>query len=367
LIDKKFAAKSNAVSARQNQSQQKRGNFTMNFTNRLISKGARLVPVLLFLGAILVLSSCGGQAAPKTYRVGILAGLNPLAPITDGFKAKMTDLGYVEGQNIVYDVQQPGVDIPAYKRILQKFVADKVDLILVFPTEAVIEAKIATQGTNIPVVFANVLVEGMGIVDNVRAPGGNITGVRYPGSDIALKRFEIMRQLVPQAKRMLVAYQKDTPIVPPQLEILRPAAEAAGITLIEVPVANAAELETELQSVAKTPNFSIDAILMLVEPLAATPDAFAVLGKFAAEHNAPVGGNIASAGEYETLFGLTINTKEAGQLAAPLADKIFKGVPVGTIPVVSSEPFLRINYKAAQKQGITLPEGLLSQADEIIR
>jgi putative tryptophan/tyrosine transport system substrate-binding protein len=367
LINKEFTAKSNAFSAKQNQSQQKRGNITMNFTHHLISKGARLVSVLLFLGAILVLSSCDNQTTAKIYRVGILAGLSPLAPITEGFKAKMTDLGYVEGQNIIYDVQQPGVDIAAYKRILQKFVDDKVDLILVFPTEAAIEAKPITQGTNIPVIFANVLIEGMDIVKSVREPGGNMTGVRYPGSDIALKRFEIMRQLVPQAKRMLVVYRKDTPIVPPQLEMLRPAAEAAGITLIEVPATNTADLETKLQSLAKTPNFGIDAVFMLVEPLAGTPDTFAVLGKFAAEHNAPVGGIIASAGEYETLFGLSINTKDAGQLAAPLADKIFKGIPVGTIPVVSSEPFLRINYKAAQKQGITVPEGLLSQADEIIR
>lgn len=340
----------------------------MNFTNRLISKGARLVSVLLFLGAILVLSSCNNQTEAKTYRVGILAGLNALTPITDGFKAKMTELGYVEGQNIIYDVQQPGgIDRAAYKRILQKFVADKVDLILVYPTEAVIEAKLATQGTNIPVVFANALVEGMDIVNSIREPGGNITGVRYPSSDIVLKRFEILRQLVPKAKRILVTYQKDTPIVVPQLEMLRPAAEAAGITLIEVPATNATDIETGLQALAKTPNFGVDAILLMVEPLAAGPKAFAVLGKFAAEHNAPVGGTSTSAGEYETIFGLSINTEEAGQLAAPLADKIFKGIPVGAIPVVSSEPFLRINYKAAQKQGITVPQGLLSQADEIIR
>jgi putative ABC transport system substrate-binding protein len=98
-----------------------------------------------------------------------------------------------------------------------------------------------------------------------------------------------------------------------------------------------------------------------------TPDAFAVIGKFGAEHKIPVGGALISVGEYASVFGVNVRTINVGQQAAPLADKIFKGIPVGTIPVVSAESFLQINYKAAQKLGITVPEGLLSQADEIIR
>lgn len=322
---------------------------------------------LLLLVVVLMASGCGAQAAPKVYRVGVLSGLNFIADITDGFKAKMTELGYVEGQNISYDVQKTDFDMAAYKRILQKFVADKVDLIVVFPTEATLEAKAATQGTNIPVVFTFALIEGMGIVDSIREPGGNLTGVRYPGPDIVLKRFEVMRQLVPQAKRILIPYQKDYPIVAPQLEALRSVASTAGIKLIEVPAANAAELETELQTYAKAADFGVDAVLMVVDPLGATPDAFAVMARFAAEHKAPIGGVLISAGEYGSIFGINADTVKVGQQTAPLADKIFKGTPAGTIPVVSAESFLQIDYKAAQKQGITVPEGLLSQADEIIR
>jgi ABC-type uncharacterized transport system substrate-binding protein len=91
------------------------------------------------------------------------------------------------------------------------------------------------------------------------------------------------------------------------------------------------------------------------------------MGKFAAEHQVPVGGALISVGEYDSLFGVNVNTVKVGEQTAPLADKIFKGIPVGTIPVVSAESFLQIDYKAAQKQGITVPEGLLGQADEIIR
>jgi putative ABC transport system substrate-binding protein len=315
----------------------------------------------------LLLSGCGGAQKPKVYRVGVLSGLDFVADITDGLKAKMTELGYIEGKNILYDVQKTNFDMAAYKSILKKFVADKVDVIFVFPTEASQEAKAATQGTNIPVVFAFALIEGMGLVNSVREPGGNITGVRYPGPDIAVKRFEIMHELAPQAKRMWIPYQKGYPIVTSQLEVLRPAAAAAGVTLIEAPANNAAELEADLQARAKSADIGLDAILFLAEPLAVTPDAFAVMGKFAYEHKLPIGGALMSAGGYGAVFGVNVQNVAVGKQAAPLIDKILKGTPAGTIPVVSAENYFQINYKVAQDLGLEVPEGLLSQANEVIR
>lgn len=322
---------------------------------------------LLVVGVVLSLLLSGCAQKPKVYRVGVLSGLDFVANITDGFKAKMTELGYVEGKNVVYDVQKTNFDMDAYKRILKKFVADKVDVIFVFPTEASIEAKAATQGTNIPVVFAFAQVEGMGLINSVREPGGNITGVRYPGPDLAVKRFEIMRELAPQARRMLIPYQKGYPIVTSQLEALRPVAAAAGITLVELPANNAAELEAALQARAKSADVGFDAILFVAEPLAVTPDAFAVMGKFAYERKMPIGGALMEAGGYSSIFGVNVENVAVGKQAAPLVDKILKGTPAGTIPVVSAESYFQINYKAAQNLGIKVPEGLLRQANEVIR
>jgi putative ABC transport system substrate-binding protein len=225
----------------------------------------------------MLLSGCRTEK-PEVYRVGVLSGLEFVADVTDGFKAGMAELGYVEGGNIVYDVQRTDFDMEKYRSILQQFVEDQADLIFVFPTEASIEAKAATAGTDIPVVFDFALIEGVGLVESVREPGGNITGVCYPGPDIALKRFEIMRELAPEATRMLIPCQKGYPIVGPQLEALRPAAEAVGITLIEAPAVDAAELEAALQAQVQPDGVGFDAILFLAEPLAVTPDAFAVMG-----------------------------------------------------------------------------------------
>src|SRR5512145_3243064 len=92
----------------------------------------RSILMLIVLFALLTNGCSAG--APKVYRIGVLSGLDAQAAIADGFKAKMTDLGYTEGQTITYDIQKANGDTSAFKRILQKFVDEKVDLILVFPT-----------------------------------------------------------------------------------------------------------------------------------------------------------------------------------------------------------------------------------------
>ena len=324
-----------------------------------------LIPIGLML--VVALSGCVEEKTQKVYHVGILSGLDFFANTADGFKEKMTELGYVEGENIVYDVQKSNFDIATYRSILNKFVADKVDLIFVFPTEASQEAKAATNGTGIPVVFANSFTEDTNLVNSVREPGGNITGVQWVGSDLALQRFEIMRELVPEAKQMLVPYQRGYPIVKSQLAALRSAFASAGITLIEVPADNATSLEAELQKQEKSFNNETVVILMIAEPLCVTPDDFVVLGRFAEEHKIPLGGAFMSFGGYVSIYGLTPQNVPQGRQAAFLADKILRGVPAGTIPVVSAEGYFQLNYTAAQKFELSVSEGLLSRVDEIIQ
>ncbi len=335
-------------------------------TRKKIRHGLHYMFAVL-LAVVWMISGGCAEKKQEVYHVGILSGLDFFANTADGFKEKMTELGYIEGSNIIYDLQETNFDIALYKSILNKFVADKVDLIFVFPTEATQEAKAATKGTGIPVIFANAFIEDTDIVDSVRQPGGNITGVRWAGPDIAVQHFEIMRELVPSATRMFIPYQKGYPIVKSQLEALRLAFAAEGLTMIELPASNAAELEAEFNMKAESANGKTDAILMMAEPLCVNHDVFEVIGKFADERNIPVGGTLMSIGGHESVFGLIPQDIPQGRQAAYLADKVLKGTKAGTIPVVTAECFLQINFKAAKKLGITVPEGILSRADEIIR
>lgn len=335
--------------------------------NRCQNNARRRLSLLGWVSLIaVVVSACEGQQ-PKAYRVGMLCGLDVFATTVDGFKTKMTELGYIEGKQIVYDVQRTNFDPTAEQRILQQFVADKVDMMVVFPSEVAVEAKAATQGTDIPVVFCQTNIEGTNLIKSVREPGGNITGVRYPGPDLALKRFEILHELAPRAKRIWVPYAKSSPIVPDQLAVLRPAAAKAGVTLVEVPAADAAELEADLEARAKAADIGIDAILFISEPLGRTPAAFPKIGKFAAKYKLPIGGVLYSLEGYKTLFGVATNNMAVGKLAAQQADKVFKGVPVGNIPVVSAESFFQLDYRVAQELGLTVSDGMLKMANEVIR
>jgi len=319
--------------------------------------------LLVCITVLLLFSGCGKE---RVYRVGILSGLDYVMVIYDGFKAQMEELGYVEGENINYDFQHSNVNLDEYEQILAKFNTDKVDLIFCYPTEAAIAAKQATKDSQIPVVFDFSNIEENDIVDSIREPGGNVTGVRYPGPGIAIRRFEIMRELAPEAKRYWIPYQKGSPTAPEQMKLLYPAAEQAGVTILETPADNAAELEEILQGFDSTGTV-FDAVLFLAEPLTVTPDAFAVISNYAAKRKIPVGGAIMTEGDYGSIFGVNTDPVASGKQAATLADKILKGADPGTLPVISAEIFLEINYTIGQKAGVKISEGILSQANNIIR
>jgi putative ABC transport system substrate-binding protein len=321
----------------------------------------------LLVGIVVLSLLLGGCVQkPKVYRVGILNDGGSFTAIGDGFKAKMTALGYIEGQNIVYDIQNANA-VPADEQRLAKQLVDaKVDLIVSFPALPTVAAYAATQGTNIPVVFAYYQLEGSNLVKSVREPGGNMTGVRYPGPELISRRLEILHEIIPQVKRVWIGYDKTSPNTAPALDALQPLAASLGITLVQVPATAIGELGADLAARANSADLGLDAILTMPDSFNTSAAGFAVLSKFAAEHKVPLVGGLASQAQQGALFINGTDFANVGALAAPLADKVLKGTRAGTIPVVTPEQTLVINYKVAQGLGLAVPEGLLSQATQVI-
>jgi putative ABC transport system substrate-binding protein len=286
--------------------------------------------------------------------------------LADGFKAGLADLGYIEGQNITYDVQTSNFDPAQETRILDQFVADKVDLIYAYATESAIAAKEATKGTDIPVVFAFAVLEDNDLVQSIGKPGGNVTGVRFPGPELSAKRLELLHRLAPQVKRVGNIYNKNYPANKSQLLELIPAASAMGLTIVEIPVANVTDIQANLEARGALEDIGIDGILIITDDLSQSPDGWPLLSQFAAEHKIPIAGSAAFEADTGAVLSYIPNYRKTGMLAAPIADKIFKGISPGNIPVFTPESSLRINQKVAQGLGLTVPEGLLRQADEII-
>jgi putative ABC transport system substrate-binding protein len=175
-----------------------------------------------------------------------------------------------------------------------------------------------------------------------------------------------LHNLVPQAQRVGIFYNPNYPANKSGLDALRQKASVLGATLVEVPVLNAAALQADLQARAQLPDIGIDAILITTDDVTQSPDGWPILSKFAADHRLPIAGSAAFEADSGALFTYIPDTIETGKLAAPLADKVLKGATPGTIPVVSPESILRLNYKQAQILGLTVPDGLLRQAAEVI-
>jgi putative ABC transport system substrate-binding protein len=323
--------------------------------------------ILILLAVVCVFASGCGKKTQKVYRVGILSGSDAFVQIADGFKAKMTELGYIENQNIFYDFHKLNADPTGYDRVCQKFVDDHVDLIFAFPTEPGQAAKKATLGTKIPVVFAHAGLEGSNLVKSVRESGGNLSGTRFPGPDLIVKRFEFLQELAPKVKRIYIPYDKNYPLVPAALDALRPIAASKGVTLVELPATTLEDLKADLETRKKTAEIGMDAILLLPELMMQSPDGWAIISRFAKEHKLPLVGSSDATIKTGSVFTYNVNPLEDGYMAAYITDKIFKGTPAKSIPIVTPEACLKINYKFAQKLGLNVPEGLLARANEIIR
>jgi putative ABC transport system substrate-binding protein len=302
----------------------------------------------------------------KVYHVGIISGTDFFEGTDQGFRDKMAELGYKEGENIVYDMQKTNNDMSEANKMIENFINKKVDLIFAFPTNVAVLAKDFGRSTNIPLIFGDATVEGSGLVKDVNYPGDNVTGVRQATMETTIKRFELMHSLVPDAKSYLIFYQNNFPIVISQLRELVILANEYGIELVLQPVDSTKDINLYLQNQDKKQKLDFDAVLTIIEPVAVLPESSKLLAIFADTHNIPFGGAPLS-GDYQNLFGVSIDSSVAGKQAGVLADKILKGTFAGSIPVVTSDSYIQINLKIAKILGLTVNDSLLSQANKIIQ
>jgi len=315
--------------------------------------------------SVLLLIQNGCAKSDRIYRVGILVGAETMSEISDGFKAELTRRGYIEGSNISYDIQKIDNDPSRDGIISRKFIKDGVDLIFVFPGQTALTVKKIAKGSGIPVVFANSLIEGTGLIDSVQNPGDNITGVRNPENTMAIKSLDYLMEFDPKPSRIMVVYVPSYPTNSAILKELRLYILSVNATLIELPVASVASIESALNNIERTTD--ADAIMLMPDFIPRTKDAVKVIIDYADLHHIPVIGGPLPLLKEGTLLTINSDNRKQGELAASLAVRIFEGVPAGTIPVITPEEQLFINYRKSRELGLKASRGLLRQAKEIIR
>lgn len=314
--------------------------------------------LILFILAGLLLAACNAPAKPKTYTIGVLNYVATLDSIVEGFKAGMTELGYVEGQNITYIYN--GVlqnDPQVLEAEAQALMDQKVDMFLTLGNPTTLAAKKIVEGTGVPVVFSpfSEPVAG-GAVESLSRPGGNVTGVQSVNN--APKALEWLVRLVPDAKKVYVFYHpKDESTI----LIMKPLPEAAAQLGVEFAPAEAASPEQVMSIMETLPEDSAILVVPFPSLSAGTKD----IKLKAIELQIPLAGYNDSGDD--AIFGFTVDRTSQGEQAARLADQIFKGTQPANLPVETAQSFLRINMKTADALGLDIPNDILKQADTVLR
>jgi putative ABC transport system substrate-binding protein len=306
---------------------------------------------------------CGRQNAisqgVQIRRVGILAP-GPLNPIK-AFKARLKELGWVDGESIRFDERWGQGDDLSYNRLAAELVDLSVDVIVTWGTPPLLAAKRASA--KIPIVMASIGdPASVGAVTNLARPGGNVTGFSTQNFELEEKRLELLRELVPGASRIVALGTAANPYVAKVDKRLTAFAGAANMQFQTIQEDTTNGVTDALFAVSKfRPHgvLVISAVGLFVHRQE--------IVKFMARNRLPavypfpefteVGGLICYATDFEDLY----------RRAANYVDKILQGAAPGELPVQQASTFrLIVNLKAAQEIGLRIPSAVLARATEVI-
>jgi putative ABC transport system substrate-binding protein len=270
-------------------------------------------------------------------------------------------LGYAEGKNLILEYRWAEYRNDRWAELTADLVASKVDVILSPINLATVAARQVT--TTIPIVImANADVVEAGIVQSLSRPGRNITGVVILTSEIVGKRFELLKEVLPRAKR--VAYlHLPTPFAPREKKAGEQAGQRLAIQVESLEVRSLTDFEGVLQAAIRT---SAEGVVVGSAPLfhrnnfeiVRLLNAHRLPAIFFDPAFARAGGLIA--------YGASI--PEVWRRAAYFVDRILRGTKPEDLPIEQPTKFeLVINLKTARALGLTIPQSLLVRADEIIQ
>ena len=315
---------------------------------------------LLALSTLVYTGCSSSQSEPL--RVGVVNFLPSMSVVIDGFKARMEELGYEEGVDIIYIYDGPAGTLPELDIVAAEYVNANVDLILALSTPSATATKKATDGTDVFGVFVPVTDPvGANIVESLRHPGGNLTGVTNGGSEE--RRMEFLVKLIPgEGHTIYIPYNSEDASSNAALKIAEITGAQLGINLITHPVKN--DQAEMLEAIRNIPS-EADAIFLLPDVLA-----ISLIDEIVAEsirQMIPLSAPTASSVEKGALISFGISFYESGEQAARLADQILSGTHPSDLPVETGEFNLDINLKTAAAMGLTIPDTILDQADQIWR
>ncbi len=301
------------------------------------------------------------QQASRVYRIGLLRVGQPPPSFIDPFRQGLSDLGYVEGQNLVIDYALPATaeELPEGAAALA---GRKVDLIFASGAAAVLPARDAAKG--IPVVFvAGIDPIGTGLsTSGLSRPGANVTGLTTIQIDLTAKRMQLVKEMLPSVERVAFLSREGNPGNTLYVREAERATKSLGLVLHTIPVSTSADFEEAFRSALAV---GAGALVPMDDSVftSGRRQLVELAGRYRLPGMYPIrefvldGGLISLGPKYQDIY----------RRAATYVDKILKGTRPADLPVEQPTTFeVVVNLKAANALGLTMPPTLLARADEVI-
>ena len=327
----------------------------------------KIIAVCALALAVLIFASLAyAQKAGKVRRIGFLSVFSSSdlrsVQFHKAFRKGLRELGWVEGKNIHIEYRWMAGRRERLPALAKNLLSQKVEIIVVHggkPAQIV-----QRMNKTIPIVMAEASeAVGRGIVKSLARPGGNITGLTSIQTDLAAKRLELLKEIVPSLSRLAVLWNPKGPASRHTWKGLKLLSRKLGIELHSMEAKSPDDFDKAFMNAARV---GVDAITT-------TPAALFVINrhrivKLAEKYRLPA---IYHAIGFVKIGGLISYTRDTADLyhrAAAYVDKILKGAKPADLPVEQPTKFyLTINLKTAKALGITIPPGVLMQATRVIR
>jgi putative ABC transport system substrate-binding protein len=273
----------------------------------------------------------------------------------------MRDLGYREGQNVKYELRTDETEPAQLAEAAKELASIPVDVIAAFGTSPSQAAQAATQ--TIPIVMLGVgdpVREGL--VASLAHPGGNVTGTSFLGPDVAPKRLQILKQVIPSAVRVALLFNPNNASNVINRDEIETATRDLGMSLIQVEASSVPDLDASLRSIlSQRPDALMatsDPVLNLqIRKIIDFLESNRIPAMFTIREYVLAGGLMSYSANYTDLF----------RRSAIYAHKILQGSKPSDLPVEQPTKFeLVLNLKTAKTLGLTFPQSLLAIADEVI-
>ncbi|MGB8401934.1 ABC transporter substrate-binding protein, partial [Bradyrhizobium sp.] len=314
-------------------------------------------------GAMTWSFAAAAQQASKVWRIGVLetSALALNAANMQSFREGLRASGYTEGRNLVIEYRSADGHGERFTELAAELLHLNCDLILTRGTPAVLAAKNATAV--IPIVMAaSGAPVGVGAVASLAQPGNNVTGLSAFTTELESKRVEILREIVPEMKRLAALYNMSNPVSPARWEALKTTASNLRIEPQLLDVKKMEDLEVAFEVAAEQ-----HADALIVENDGLIHANRRLITGLAIKHKLPAMYATRELVDEGGLLSYSVDYANLYFRAATFVDKIFKGAKPSDLPVEQPTKFeLVVNLNAARSIGLPLAESFLLRADKVI-